>query len=412
MFDEIAYCYLNTVFVDSQGRILAYELSMSDKAFTDTFSYLASEDEIKSLYRTLNARFNFAFKDGYLKCNQVKRSLVNNLIMENLGKKIVGSKEKYYTLYSLLEEGISDNFMLLADRYAEAGNTINGFGATEFLNVKFSSSTMSVYFNILTDDGLENKHIICMEDYKLSAKPFFFAVPTTKRFSKDGSGGIENLGNLVINNVEYVLYRASEILIYDLDAYVSAGLINRASIDVAKTQNALNILADYRSCMCKALYEERDAGSVPWSGGTGSYESCFGVFYRADMEILSKKRRQKVLDIVLNGIVPECKNSGLEGAAARVKELAFSYEEKVASIALLNVAMRVSSLKDAIFLADKAILCHKAKNVSANLFLYKARSRAYLKKEGYATLLNPIITGSDEAISTIATEVFYYDNLI
>ncbi len=41
---------------------------MSDKAFTDTFSYLASEDEIKSLYRTLNARFNFAFKDGYLKC--------------------------------------------------------------------------------------------------------------------------------------------------------------------------------------------------------------------------------------------------------------------------------------------------------------------------------------------------------
>ena len=124
MFDEIAYCYLNTVFVDSQGRILAYELSMSDKAFTDTFSYLASEDEIKSLYRTLNARFNFAFKDGYLKCNQVKRSLVNNLIMENLGKKIVGSKEKYYTLYSLLEEGISDNFMLLADRYAEAGNTI------------------------------------------------------------------------------------------------------------------------------------------------------------------------------------------------------------------------------------------------------------------------------------------------
>ena len=59
MFDEIAYCYLNTVFVDSQGRILAYELSMSDKAFTDTFSYLASEDEIKSLYRTLNARFNF-----------------------------------------------------------------------------------------------------------------------------------------------------------------------------------------------------------------------------------------------------------------------------------------------------------------------------------------------------------------
>ncbi len=78
----------------------------------------------------------------------------------------------------------------------------------------------------------------------------------------------------------------------------------------------------------------------------------------------------------------------------------------MASIALLNVAMRVSSLKDAIFLADKAILCHKAKMCLLICFYTKPAPGHTWKKEGYATLLNPIITGSDEAISTIATEVF------
>lgn len=408
MDNKIAYCYLQSVFRDESGTAKAYELVRSDKYFREISNYLASEKGLRDIRSSLEAQFNYSFKDEYLLCRPLKESAVNNLIMGNLDKVIYQWGESGSTIYDLLSEGIGKRFMVLADRYAVPGSVVDGKGATLFSNIRFSASTMSVYFNILTDNGLENKHLICMEDYRLAMRPFYFAVPEDEALELREYKGQPGLGDITINNLVYTLYYADELLIYDMEVLTPTSLVNKASIEVAKTQNAVNILNDYREGLFRALNGEQK--KVEWAGGTGSYESSYGVFYKADIDILSARKRGEIMKIIL-GWVAEGSFRSPEELYERLLALPLAYEEKISGIALLNVVTHVSSVEDALFLSDKAIQCHKVMNAYANIFLYRVRSKVYFTKIGIVPVLNPVFTGSGEAISTIAKEVFYYDGI-
>lgn len=417
MFSCVDNCYLTKEYVENNKKTVAYELIMSDKHFRNVFYYVADAESLKELRKTLKAHFNFAFADGYLRCNGITQVPSNNLVEGAINKKIAPPDADYGTIYDLLQEGIDKKFMVVYDEFAIDGGTLDGIGATCFSNIKFSASTMSVYFNIMTDRGLVNKHVICMEEFVLKLKPFYFAVPVGEKpavFDRKAIE-IEPAGFLTINNCSYNLYYVKNISIYDFSTYACGEMINKASVVVAKAKNAINILDDYRRIICKALNRNTydDDAKIPWAGGSGSHKSAFGVFYKATLENLSQRERSIVINIVLNDIVAKYKgHTSIQEMISELWKPPLSYAEKMAGGALLNVVSRASTLEESVLLTGKAIEQHRLNYVFSNLYLYKIRSRVYLKKDGFATPFNCMLVGSDEPISTIAKEVFYDNDII
>ena len=407
MDNKFKYCYLTHCYSDNAGELEAFELVTADEYFEHVLYFIANKENLLKI-RKSDALFNFAIDNGNIRCNNIKCSTLNNLIKANMNTWI--QQSSIDNLYTLLGEGLKKRFYFVADEYAVPYENIDEFGSTEFCNLKFSKSTMSVYFSSFDQDGLKNKMIIKMQDNKLKFQPFFFAVPKIEPFSQPENKEliVQRCGDITLNSEEAILYRVEQAPFVE-ECIVEHALINKASIIVAKSNNLCSFLDSYRELICTKVLGKENL-PVAWAGGNHSYSSPYGVYYRADIKDLTKSCKNELLDLTLNKVVPKFfSQKDFKGAVTFINGLNLPYLSRIAVICLANIIFQSSGLEDSILTVNNVIRDYKLQGIFANLYLYKVRSLAYTKQRYYAEAFTPII-GSDEPFVTLAQEEFPYDS--
>ena len=82
------YCYLTKIYEDSNGDSKLYECVLCDVTFSNIAIYRVDLEELKGLANDDKLVKNFEIKDGYLKCENATRQMLNNLIESSKGKEI------------------------------------------------------------------------------------------------------------------------------------------------------------------------------------------------------------------------------------------------------------------------------------------------------------------------------------
>ena len=171
------YCYLSKIYESSSGESKLYECVLCDETFSDIAIYRVDLDTLKGLANDHKLIKNFVIEDGYLRCENTTRQLLNNLIESSKGKYIRKRDTKLYSFYDFVRNGIKTECYFVHPDYALADNSLDGIGFSHFKNIRVSESTMSVYCNILTEEGLKHLSLIRLENKKLVMNNLFVAVP-------------------------------------------------------------------------------------------------------------------------------------------------------------------------------------------------------------------------------------------
>ena len=399
-------CYLNKVYENSENEIVLYECILSTSTFQNIESCRVDLEGLKKFAEDETLCTNFTMQDDYLRCDILPVQKINNIIADSKGKHIPQRESKLFTIYDLITIGLDNNFFYVNSNFANNQQELNGIGFTHFRNLKFSESTMSVYFHVKDEDGLRQDSLIFMKDGCLILNDFYFAAPLDWSFSGISKNNTPvKIGAITLNGTEYLLYKTKDLALYDMNTIIAKPLVNKASVVYLKNKNIYNVLNDYSSAVSSALYKNEEA-AITWSGSGRSLASPFGVYYKANCDSLTSDQRSSIINKVLK-LIAECKDAEPQEIIGVIKTWRMTPLMKLCAINLAAVVFD-STPEDALYKAATQKENCARMMVLSGLYLYKVRSCTYITKTWLVPANAPIFGGSDEYISTIAKEIFNY----
>ena len=387
------YCYLTKIYEDSNGDSKLYECVLCDVTFSNIAIYRVDLEELKGLANDDKLVKNFEIKDGYLKCENATRQMLNNLIESSKGKEIRKRETKLYSFYYFVRNGISAGYYFVHPDYALDGNVLDGIGFSHFKNLKISESTMSVYCNVLTEDGLKHLSFIFLQDKKLVLNSLFVAVPEGSSLVPAGKiAKAEPIGSITLNHADFQLYKVSGLSIYNPGMIITHSLINKASVEYAKSKNVYNLLSDYSE-----TFSKQKSTGIRWAGKNNSHESPYFVGYTAMMTMPTKAERVQILQKVLDLV------SGDEDGIEAIKAWHCEPMKKVMAANLFILICGVT-IDAALAKVWKRMDQCQMIMLYSSLYLYSVRATAFMTNTRFANPANPYIVGSEEKVPTLAKE--------
>lgn len=394
MCDNIKYCFLNVVYFDTNNEDQIYELVLSDSMFQNISIYRTNLQELKKFIDGKEWVFDFAFVEGYLKCDScIKRIQLNNLIQCGW----IEEKSSNLTLYDLLIEGIQNHFLFLEECVVNSEEW-EGLAITRFSALKFSQSTMSIYYRVVTENGIFNKMLVHMEGSKLIQHGFYFAVPYENKFSQKA----EFIKSMRINGKMYSVWKVDVISIYDMNVIISYSLINKANCMRARLSNLYETLADYLDLAYSLDIDVPERKQ--WIGSSKSYASPYGVWFKSSVTKIKASRRLELIKIAAR-LLGEgmSKDDAIKLCHKSVK----SREERYVLHNLLRIVYGEDPLNFVVNYKEY-VACLI---LFADIYLYKIRSRCFLEEKRILQKMgtqDSRLTGSDEFGFTIIEEGFAY----
>ena len=394
------YCYLNKIYENSVGESKLYECVLCDETFSDVAIYRVDIEELKGLANDASLVKNFAIEDGYLKCENAKRQMLNNLIESSKGKYIRKRDTKLYSFYDFVRDGIKSGYYFVHPDYALDGNVLDGIGFSHFRNLKVSESTMSVYCNILTEDGLKHLNFIYLQDKKLVLNNLFVAVPAGSTLIPPGKiATAEAMGSITINHADFQLFSVVGLSIYNPGMIITDSLINKASVEYAKAKNVNNLLSDYSETFSKQKID-----GVKWAGKNGSHAAPYFVGYTAMMLMPTRAERTAILQAVLD-LVSGSGSSDPMPLIETIKGWNCEPIKKFMAVNLFILIWGAESIDAALAKVWKRMDQCKLIMLYSSLYLYSVRATAFMTNTRFANPVNPYIIGSEEKIQTLAKEM-------
>lgn len=402
---NLQYCYLNRVYVDSNDVSQLYEFTLSDSYFLNVCTYITDLEGLRKLAENESLSKDFSLDAGFLKCDNVPRVENNNLVKEAIG---IPSyvRDLEYSFYTFVQTAVEHDFLIVDDSILDC-ERFNGIKVSNFKNIRFSQSTMSVYFPLVNEEGLRNKHLVLLEDGLLRLNVFHFAVPAeyNNQFKENGC---VYCSRMFINNSEYVIYRMDELPIYPY-AYVTAGNVINKAVSVRERSKAIvEVVTDYIS-FCNGVLGNNDNSKLPWAGGNNSYSSGYGVTLTSSLTLLKRTDRSAILDRVLGEIFPEM--DSYTAAVEYIKNGGGSQLAKACLNVLSFICFSGKNVTEQLAYAVAVKNKYKTEMFYADLFLYQVRVATYVRRIHLANPINPVLQGSDEAAYTIVNEGFYYGDV-
>lgn len=212
----LSYCFLNFVFTDGENKV--YELVKFSKEFPAEFTleYL-NEDGLRELYGKGEYTFDFKIRDGYLVWDGSQMSVTTRELGTMLERKSIRYKSGVETLYDLIRTLVKEGALLISQYHKNkifAGEVPNALPT--FKDLKISSSSMNMYFTVLTDDGFRTQSLVKVKDKRLQFIDFYFALPTERiQAIKSRFPLVEEKGSLEMFETKYtVFYLAGGMPIY------------------------------------------------------------------------------------------------------------------------------------------------------------------------------------------------------
>lgn len=397
--NEFNMCYLDTVFVDSTDSIKYAKVYFCNKLFTDIYSLIVPYSELIQLTK-IPCLHDFEIEGKYFKCATIKRVQITENVEENVYKVQHHFSSKPQTFYDFVREASNNDYLFVGDSISEL-SAYKGTELSHFRYLKFSKSTMSVYFQITSNEGLYNRHLITLEGGYLQFHPFYFGV-------KESIGKEPNYGiyqhDITINNEKYKLYYVENISIIEDSTCIVPALINKAMGLKEKAIATNRVLEE----IIKAFISSE---TIAWAGGSNSHESHFGVLYdysiprfkKRDIDFLAVKTLE-FFDKATNSKQPVTKEFITE-----IFQQLGTNDIVCYVVVILAKIIEVSTTHTELLSYVTQFRTQEAQQaLVAELYLYQTKVSSYFYHIPITSKVNPIIDGSDESGYTLVTSGFFY----
>lgn len=364
---------------------------------------------------------NFLVKDDFLRCDNLPKIKVNMKSDDLLGKKNSMSfryNSEDVSFFSFLSN--ASNFIYVDETALEPNEDVElakyklgVHGYTSFTNLKFSETTMTAYLHVITQNGLENRNIVFLNDRNyLQVNEFIVGVKgLTPNFPEACA---EYFGDAVNSEGEILnLYRIKMLSLYDDVSFaVDTNLINLCCYKSLCLKNALNMLDVIINSIVK-----QDSDTLKWSGGTNSHKSDFGVLFKSSGESFSKNRCEHLLDTVMKGyVVPAMVSCDVDTPKEEIYTKVLSelmnsgvtVEEKYLRKIIANIMILSSDKESILANACKYRKQFQSEKFTFDKFLYWIRCYLYLNKRRITMPGNPLIYSNFINAHTLVTEGTYY----
>lgn len=388
---DFTFCFLNNIYVTDDKNY--YGLVYSDRLFTRVgWSVIDMEHLIEE--RKKNYIFDFSIENGLLKSFEVDKiqgiSVIEPLINNGIEDCELDQNANIYTLFS---KGLENDWHFI-DHVGEEEIK------TPFSSIRFSKSTMTVYYLIVTKDNkLLNRTIIKDRDGTLSVSKF--------TFEANECINDYNTLDLVEQTGSIYRYDVPVISIYQSCNIITHPLINKAATLFNRTSTIVTILKCFKKSFISSLGAE-DNTNLEWIGSTHSAPKN-GVFFKASNQVVTEDGACRCVEYLINETAMA---TDRELAIEQVNKSRYSDDIKIALRAILK-NINKSSIADNLAMLNSMLTFYTKYNVYCAMYLYTIRSLMFFKKQSILPRLNndgsirpPVVSGGDEQTYTIIKEVY------
>jgi len=413
-----------------------FGIDISDNRFV-TASYMISDwYKIQELLNDPNYVKNYSFtKEGYLQCEDLIRldldldtycnyepminqefALSESLTLLRLLKVLLNIDAKFILHRNKQKEEAT---IVNVDVWGSTGNNdvapsepkdAQMFDETDIIvpcsKVKFSRSTMSVYFNYFDSDGIHNRNIIRYDDTEYIFTPFSFLIPTGKKEefvinNAEFVGYLKEEGMLEYNKEDFIIYTVLDsIPLVATDENLSPGLLHKSIICSERYNNVIKILKDLMTALCN---NNDDDNSTKWAGKNRSYATNYGIYFRTEYVAVPEARRIEILNFIIRGkrSIKKCASEEQVCALMAKVDNFKDFEEKLLAQILGVIVYSAEDRCEMISLTQHHIAVYELRQAFADLYNYRMRSCFLLNNESIGTYN---ISGSDEIGRVIVKE--------
>lgn len=388
------YCFLNCVYTDLDDVSKVYEVVKCDDTFSTVTIERVSLIELEQLAQSSDLITDFCFEEGYLKCDPVKRvwcdASVENSMKQHLTKTDSYGNKKERGLYSLLMNGVNDGYYFIADELVGL-KSYKGTGVVPFSHVRFSQSSMSLFFREVVNGVGSNHYIISTEANSVNFRPFYFLVPATLNESLP----YEFKGSMNVNNVEYTVYYSDMLGVVEPINIISPVVLNKASCARAKYASAVNAA----KLVLDSCIPSND--KVEWDNSSHKIHNIRTIRFNCTMKPLTTSDVAKIHTDVKK-LIDEFHDFDI--VRQEIARVGYKSPAYYVAMWFAFISFRIDNQTDLIAIAKESLELHCRRLFFADLYLY--RIRMYYCYNGGLTLpLHTVIYGSNEDGVTVIEEV-------
>lgn len=412
-------CFLNSVLQADNGEV--YLVIYADELLQLIGTAYVDKETLAKIPKK-GLITNFIVQDEFLRCDPLPKIKVNMKAEDLLGKTEFMSYTNNFnpgSFFSFLGKAsnyvyIDEEALLPNEGDDQIKYKLASYGHTSFKNLRFSQTTMTAYFHIVTPEGLKNRNIVYLNDKKYLQMNEFI-VGETGINPKLPEECTSFLGEAIDSNGKvYTLYKVKMLSLYDtVKIPIDPNLVNLCCYMSLRYENAMNLL----EVIIDSVTEQNNENSLSWAGGTNSHKSDFGVLFKSTGEKFSKSKCMDLVDTVMQGyIIPvmqkeDDKSEALRKVMQDLIYIGMNEEEKHLKTILANIMVLSETKEDILATAIKYKEMYRDKKFLYDKFLYWVRCYLYLNKRRITVPGRPVIHSNFIKASTVVTEgIFYGEN--
>lgn len=283
------YCFLNCAYVTQNDETQVYEVVRSEDTFTNVRMMWLDLKQLQELAKEQDVVRDFSFDSGFLKCANIARVRISDDILKAYKNHTIKTDLTEFpegTILTMLKQGVENDFCFVSDELVNLDRYV-GEKVTPFSKVKFSQSSMSIYYSEVADGTIQNKYVVRSKGRIFEFEPFYFIVPEECEESVYG----KFIKHIQVNNRNYNLFYAENASLIERIKMLPMALVNKAVCLRCRVSSAVKVL----ECLCKPYRDE----SLTWVGNNHAEHSLSMIeFISSYRGITSARDAQEIIDVV------------------------------------------------------------------------------------------------------------------
>lgn len=386
------YCYLNRIY-DVNGVTKYYEVVLSDECFLNPVVRTIGLEELIRFSDDPMITTDFRIEDGILRSysSEISRSELTSSV--NKDEDLPVFINDVFTLYDLLSLGVQNDFCVM-DKALLDFDEHTGNGFTNFRNIKFSKSSMTIYVRMIKDNEIYNINLAKIHQGVVHTEPFFFLVPD------DFVGEIPNcsfMKKIVVNNRKYSIYVSGVSMLFVPVSAITPPLINKACCLSVAVQSAIKAFQTLKNVITSQTGEST---KLNWVGGNSRGPKAAVLFENSNSVI--KDPDSIVVDIIKMCGSCETLDEVLQCISEKGDTVTYQFIEKN----LATVIKNSTNLAEEFDNVNLYLQLFNKTQFWADMFAHKIRMSSFLSGKSLISPIHPYFTGSEMAGFTLVRKEY------
>jgi hypothetical protein len=260
-----------------------------------------------------------------------------------------------------------------------------GNGIVSFRNVLFSQSSMSIYVKMMIDNRLYHKPLVKVKDGLIKIVPFHFLVPDDY---KEVIPDCTFVKRIVVNNVQYSVYRSDVTEVFESLNKIVPPLINKACTVSVRSKSAIKVLKAYKGIFCEQLGIKIE--KPEWAGGDKPREVTDTINFKPSAKVLSQPTE------LAAQILGMCaKSDSFDDVRKEILASGGSPEYMYTALNVALVAKVSESSAEMMENLNEVLKRLETERFYADIFTYKIRMFSLISRRPLTSAIKPFFFGSE-----------------